>query len=146
MKMLSWIFVAFITLAVSACQTTQTESMNVAPGKNLVGDWTGTWTSDKGASGGFALKVIRVSKGGQIIARRSSAIENNGAVAHVSMGKVMGGQIELDRGKGKHSWFKLSLQKAGDGQLWLKGSYSAVVSHKDKAVHMGKIALMKAGK
>ncbi|MDP6873422.1 MAG: hypothetical protein QF521_07835 [Alphaproteobacteria bacterium] len=145
MKMLSWIFVAFTALAVSACGTTQQNSQTAAQGQSLIGDWNGTWTADNGSSGEFALKVIRVSKGGRIIARRSSPTEKEASVEHVTMGKITGDQIELDRGKGKNSWIKLSMQKADDGQLWLKGRYSATAGKKgSKKVVQGSISIKKA--
>ncbi len=143
MKMLSWIFVAFITLAISACETTQQNSQTSASGQDLIGDWTGTWSADNGSSGAFALKVMRVSKGGRIIARRSSPTEKEASVEHVTMGKISGDQIELDRGK--NSWIKLSKQKAEAGQLWLKGRYSAMVGKKGKKKAVqGTIAIKKA--
>ena len=143
MKMLSWLFVAFITLAVSACQTTQSDS--TTPGQNLVGNWKGNWTADSGSSGAFGLKVLRVSKGGRIIARRSSPAHDSDATEEVTMGKINGNMVELDRGKGKGSWIKLSLQKMDGGHLGLSGRYSTMAGKKGKKTAvMGKIMVKKA--
>ncbi|MDP6690720.1 MAG: hypothetical protein QF384_14595 [Alphaproteobacteria bacterium] len=71
--------------------------------------------------------------------------EKEASVEHVTMGKITGDQIELDRGKGKNSWIKLSMQKADDGQLWLKGRYSATAGKKgSKKVVQGSISIKKA--
>ncbi len=145
MKMLSWLFVAFITLAVTGCQTTQSESQAPAPGQNLIGDWKGSWSADSGASGAFAVKILSVSKGGRIVARRSSTTKGGYATEHVSMGKISGNQVELDRGKGKNTWIKMSLKKVAGGVLMLKGSYSAMAGKKgEKKAVQGEIWAQKA--